>query len=150
MLDVRSDLIGLRSQRTSANSYTADLQPGCTDDFTTTLPQAISEELSQEDGSSFHNLSPEAVDDPTFEEPGSESVVEGPAADRVTEISFTTSNDSVLGGHETTLTSDEKESCHAVRIRVSSKHLTLASAVFRSMLKVKIQGRTEPIFSRPC
>ena len=137
MLNVRSDLIGLRSQHTSANSYTADLQSGCTDDFTTTLSQATSEDPSQDDDSSSYNFSPEPVDDPTVEEPGFESVVEGHATDRVTEISPTTSNDFVLGGHETTLTSEEKESCHAVRMRVSSKHLTLASPVFRSMFEVK-------------
>ena len=103
----------------------------------TTLSQDISGEPSQDDGSAFHGLSPEAVDDPAFEELVSESVVEGSAADRVTETSFTISHHSILGGHETTLTSDEKTSCPAVRIRVSSKHLTLASPVFRSMLKGK-------------
>ena len=137
MLNVRSDLIGLRSQHTSANSYAADLQPACTDIFTTMLSQATSEDLSQGDDFSSHNLSPEAVDDPTLEEPGFESVIEEHAADIVTEIPSTTSNGFVLGGQETTLPSEEKESCYTVRMRVSSKHLTLASPVFRSMFKVK-------------
>ena len=50
---------------------------------------------------------------------------------------FANFDDSILGGHKTALTSDEKGLWQAVRIRVSSKHLTLASPVFRTMLSVK-------------
>ena len=104
----------------------------------------MSEEPEAEDGSNFRGLSPEAIDEPAVdeppvEEPAAESDVEGAAAGKAAEISFANSDDSILGDHGTALTSDEKDLCQAVRIRVSSKHLTLASPVFKTMLKVKYQ-----------
>lgn len=70
------------------------------------------------------------------EEPAAGSVVEGAAAGTAAERFFANSDDPILGGHKTALIPDEKDLCHAVRIRVSSKHLTLASPVFRTMFKV--------------
>ena len=46
-------------------------------------------------------------------------------------MSFANFDDSILGGHKTALTLDEKSLCQAVLIRVSSKHLTLACPVFK-------------------
>ena len=80
------------------------------------------------------------VGEPTIDappvEPSAESVVEGAAAGRAAEISFANSDDSILGDYKTALASNEKDLCQAIRIRVSSKHLTLASPVFRTMFKV--------------
>ena len=43
----------------------------------------------------------------------------------------------MLEDHKIAVTSDEEDLYQAVRIRVSSKHLTLASPVFRTMFKAK-------------
>ncbi|KAL8837874.1 MAG: hypothetical protein Q9170_002349 [Blastenia crenularia] len=77
------------------------------------------------------------VEESAIEEPAAESVIEGAAAGKAAEISFAKSDDSILGDHKIALTSDRKDLCQAVRIRVSSKHLTLASSVFRTMFKAK-------------
>ena len=100
----------------------------------------VSEVPKAEDGSISRDLSPEAinepaVDAPPVEEPAVEERSAEPVVEGAGEISFAKPDDSILGDHKTAFTSDESDSCQEVRIRVSSKHLTLASPVFRTMFK---------------
>ena len=94
-----------------------------------------SRDISEESNSESTDEHP--IDEPAAEEPAAESVVEGAATSEAAETSFSDSDDSIWGGHKTAPTLDENGLCQDVRIRVSSKHLTLASPVFRAMLKVK-------------
>ena len=75
------------------------------------------------------------MEEPAVEERSAEPAVEGAAAGRAGEITFSKPDDPILGDHKIAFTSDKSDSCQAVRIRVSSKHLTLASPVFRTMFE---------------
>ena len=110
----------------------------------------VSEVPTAEDSSISRDLSPEAINEPAVDAPpveepaveelaveerSAEPIVEAAAAGKAGEISFSKPDNSILGDHKIAFTSDESDPCQAVRIRVSSKHLTLASPVFRSMFK---------------
>ena len=120
----------------------------------------VSEVPKAEDSSIFRDLSPEAINEPAVDAPpveepaveelaveelaveelaveerSAEPIVEAAAAGKAGEISFSKPDNSILGDHKIAFTSNESDSCQAVRIRVSSKHFTLVSSVFRSMFK---------------
>ena len=115
----------------------------------------VSEIPKAEDSSISRDLSPEAINEPAVDAPpveepaveelaveelaveerSAEPIVEAAAAGKAGEISFSKPDNSILGDHKIAFTSNESDSCQAVRIRVSSKHFTLVSSVFRSMFK---------------
>ena len=124
----------------------------------------ISPARKVEDGSIFRSLSLEAIDEPAIdappvnepavdeipveepaaeelaaEEPFSKPVIDGAAASKAAGTYFAKTDEIILGDHKIALTSHGRDFCQTVRIRVSSKHLTLASPVFRTMFKVKDQ-----------
>ena len=96
----------------------------------TTQSQDISQEAEAEaeDSTNFHSFSSEVIDEPV-----AEAFIEEAAAVRAAENFLAEANESIPRDHEIALM-DEQDLFQAIRIRVSSKHLTLASPVFRRML----------------
>ena len=108
----------------------ADSQPSCIDDLTVTKSLDISGEPSISDESGLCGLTLEAINEPT---------IEVSTTSKIASTFSRLSNGTILGSHTSAATADEETLCQEVRIRVSSKHLTLASPIFKTMLQPKFK-----------